>query len=82
METLKMGKLISLAKKEVIGFTPMFEKLEQKVILGGLSTATLKNYGRPIAKISLHFMTPAINLDETQINGCLLYTSPSPRDRG
>ena len=49
----------------------MFKKLEQKVILGGMSPSTLFNYGRCIAKISLHFKTPAILLDEVQINGYL-----------
>ena len=50
METLKRSKIIDRAKNEVTGFTPMFAKLEQKVILGGMSNATLINYGRPIAK--------------------------------
>jgi len=49
----------------------MFEKLEQKVILGGMSKATLLNYGRCIANISLHFQIRAIELDEMQINGYL-----------
>lgn len=71
METLKKSKIIDRAKNEVTGFTAMFEKLEQKVILGGMSNATLLNYGRCIAKISLHFKTPAVELDEVQINGYL-----------
>jgi len=49
----------------------MFSKLEQKVTLGGLSESTLINYGRCIAKISLHFNTPAVELEEEQINGYL-----------
>jgi hypothetical protein len=49
----------------------MFAKLEQKVVLGGLSEATLSNYGRCIAQISLHFYLVAIELDEEQINGYL-----------
>jgi len=71
METLKKSKIIDRAKQEVIGFTPMFEKLEQKVTLGGMTNSTLLNYGRPIAKISLHFKIPAIKLNEIQINGFL-----------
>ncbi len=71
METLKLSRIIDRAKNEVTGFAPMFEKLEQKVILGGMSKATLLNYGRCIAKISLHFQIPAVELDETQINGYL-----------
>ena len=68
MITLKKSRTIDRAKNEVTGFTAMFELLEQKVLLGGLSQATLMNYGRCLARISLHY-------------GCLLYTSPSPRDK-
>ncbi len=73
MEKVKSCKVVDLAKREVIGFTPMYQKLEQKVILGGLSNSTLLNYGRCIAKISLHFKTPAIALEEEQINGYLQF---------
>ena len=71
METLKSSKIIDRAKDEVTGFNSMFEKLEQKVILGGLSNSTLLNYGRCIAKISLHFKCVATQLEEEQINGYL-----------
>lgn len=71
METIKSSKLIDLAKNEVTGFRSMYEKLEQKVILGGMSNSTLVNYGRCIAKISLHFKCVAIKLEEEQINGYL-----------
>ncbi len=49
----------------------MYAKLEQNVVFGGLSESTLTNYGRCIAKISLHFKQLAITLDEEQINGYL-----------
>lgn len=71
METLKSSKIIDRAKNEVTGFTTMYDKLEQKVVLGGLSNSTLLNYGRCIAKISLHFNCVATHLDEQQINGYL-----------
>lgn len=72
METrLKEGRLIKRAKIEVSGFEPMYALLEQKVILGGLSPSTLTNYGRCIARISLHFRCPATLLSEEQINGYL-----------
>jgi site-specific recombinase XerD len=73
MEKVKSSKIIDLAKSEVIGFIPMYQRLEQKVILGGLSNSTLLNYGRCIAKISLHFKRPAIELEEEQINGYLQF---------
>ena len=71
MEKTKKGTIIDRAKKEVYGFSTMFSKLEQKVTLGGLSESTLINYGRCIAKISLHFNTIAVELEEEQINGYL-----------
>ena len=35
----------------------MYQKLEQKVILSGLSQATLKSYSRSIAHLALFFNT-------------------------
>ena len=72
METrLKEGRLIKRAKLEVSGFDEMYALLEQKVILGGLSPSTLLNYGRCIARISIHFRCRATLLSEEQINGYL-----------
>jgi site-specific recombinase XerD len=71
MNAIKPIPFVERAKNQVTGFTKMYELLEQKVILGGLSPSTLTNYGRCIARISLHFKTPAIYLEEEQINGFL-----------
>jgi site-specific recombinase XerD len=46
----------------------MYQKLEQKVILSGLSTATLKSYGRSIAHISLFFNQIPLELSDEVIN--------------
>jgi site-specific recombinase XerD len=73
METIKSSRIIDRAKDEIIGFALIFEKLEQKVLLGGLSNSTLLNYGRCIAKISLHFQCDPTQLEEEQINGYLQY---------
>lgn len=73
MEKFKTNPLIERAKREVTDFRPMFERLEQKVVLGGLSNSTLLNYGRCVAKISLHFKCVPTQLDEEQINGYLQY---------
>ncbi len=58
----------------------MYQKLEQKVILSGLSTATLKNYGRSIAHISLFFNTIPLQLSDAVINEYLaeIRTSKNP----
>ena len=71
MENSKKGTIIDRAKNEVKDFQTMYAQLEQKVMLGGLSQSTLTNYGRCIAKISLHFHCIPIKLEEEQINGYL-----------
>ena len=71
MKITTRSRTIDRAKSEVKGFTSMYAVLEQKIVLGGLSQATLLNYGRCIARISLHYSIAAIDLDEEQINGFL-----------
>lgn len=73
MNTLKKSRTIDRAKHEVKDFKEMFDLLEQKMVLGGMSPATLLNYGRCIARISLHYGIAAIHLDEIQVNGFLQY---------
>ena len=50
----------------------MFQKLEHKVLLSGLSTSTLYNYGRSIAQIALHFRKLPLQLSDQTINEYLL----------
>ena len=71
MGIIKTSRIIDQAKSEVTDFETMFARLEQKVVLGGLSSSTLLNYGRCIARISIHFKCIPIHLDEEQINGYL-----------
>jgi site-specific recombinase XerD len=73
MKKVKSSKIIDRAKNQVKDFEPMYAKLEQKVLLGGLSNSTLLNYGRCIAKISLHFNCIPLHLDIEQINGYLQF---------
>jgi site-specific recombinase XerD len=80
MKSIQESRIIDQAKTQVTEFSVMFDKLEQNVLLGGLSQSTLLNYGRCIAKISLHFNCPAIELNKEQIDGYLqhLLTGPQP----
>ncbi len=64
----KSSRIIDKAKREVTEFATMFQRLEQKVLLGGLSNSTLQNYGRCIAKMSIHFKSIPTQLDEEQID--------------
>jgi len=50
----------------------MFQKLEHKVLLSGLSNSTLYNYGRSIAQIALHFRKLPLELSDQTINEYLL----------
>ena len=50
----------------------MFQKLEQKVLLSGLSSSTLYNYGRSIAHLALHFQCVPLELSDDTINEYLL----------
>ena len=68
---IKRKTVIERAKAEVSNFAQMYCALEQKVILGGLSSSTLNNYGRCIAQIGLHFKQDPTAFEEEQINGYL-----------
>jgi len=50
----------------------MYQKLEQKVLLNGLSPSTLKNYGRCIAHLALHYRRLPLELSDEVINEYLL----------
>ena len=50
----------------------MYQKLEQKVLLNGLSPSTLKNYGRCIAQLALHYRVLPLQLSDEVINEYLL----------
>ena len=67
----KRGIIIDRAKTKVNGLPTMFSRLEQKIVLGGLSESSLKNYGRYIARISLHFNRIPIQLEDEEITGYL-----------
>ena len=69
MSSTKSSPIIDRAKREVTDFRSKYERLEQKVMLGGLSNSTLLNDRRCIVKISLHFKCIPTQLDEEQING-------------
>ena len=50
----------------------MYQKLTEKVVLSGLSTATLKSYSRSIAHISLFFNQIPLELSDAVINEYLV----------
>jgi len=72
MERKKKQTVIERACISVPGFAEMYNKLERKVILGGLSKSTLYNYGRSIAKVGLYFGKIPLELEDDQIEDYLL----------
>lgn len=72
MEKVKKQTIIDRARREVPEFTDMYQKLERKVILSGLSRSTLYNYGRSIAKIALYFGKVPLELEDDEIDDYLL----------
>lgn len=72
MERKKKQTLIERAQLEVPEFKTMYRKLERKVKLSGLSSSTLYNYGRSIARISLYFGKIPLELEDDQIEDYLL----------
>lgn len=72
MERKKKQTVIERACKSVPGFAEMYNKLERKVILGGLSKSTLYNYGRSIAKVGLYFGKIPLELEDDQLEDYLL----------
>lgn len=67
----RRNTIIERAKLQVEGYASMYSKLEQKVVLGGMSESTLINYGRCISRVALHFRMLPTQLEEEQINGYL-----------
>lgn len=60
--------LVEKCIENVTGFTLVYQKLQQQVILRGQSQSTLENYIRRIAQISLHFGKLPEQIDDGQIN--------------
>ena len=70
------NKKISLISKELKEVSELCRnlKIDKKELFGGSMTIT------SLGGIGGSFFTPIINYPEVAILGCLLYTSPSPRD--
>lgn len=64
--------LVTRACREVTGFLPMYQTLEQKVVLLGRSPSTLKNYSRGIAHLALFYQQTPLDLADETINEYLM----------
>jgi hypothetical protein len=51
----KSFTIVEQACHEVRGFRKLYEELDDKVRLSGLSSSTLTSYARKLAQLSLHF---------------------------
>ena len=58
---------MEIACREVAGFSDVYAKLEQKVILSSQSKSTFTNYGRKLAHLCLHFNALPHEVSDDQI---------------
>ena len=49
------GSTLALALDKIAGFGELYQKMERNMSIAGKSKSTLKNYGRHLAKLALHF---------------------------
>lgn len=64
----KTETLVEIACREVAGFSDVYAKLEQKVILSSQSKSTFTNYGRKLAHLCFHFNALPHEVSDEQIN--------------
>ena len=64
----KTETLVEIACREIAGFTDVYAKLEQKVLLSSHSRSTFTNYGRKLAHICFHFKALPHEVSDEQIN--------------
>jgi site-specific recombinase XerD len=64
----KSFTLVEQACQQVRGFRKLYDELDDKVRLSGQSPSTLRNYGRKLAQLSLHFGQLPQHIDEKKLN--------------
>jgi len=65
--------IVAQAQDMVPGFKEGYGKLEQQVVLRGLSKGLLENYGRNVAHLALHFGRCPESVSVEEINGYLYH---------
>lgn len=64
----KSFTIVERAMHEVRGFRNLYQELDDKIRLSGQSESTLKNYGRKLAQLSLHFGKLPQHVGEKEMN--------------
>lgn len=64
----KRFTLIEQASHQVRGFSTLYQQLEEKIVLSGMSKSSLGNYGRKLAQVSLHFNQLPQHIGERKLN--------------
>lgn len=67
----KKETLIDQACRQVIGFSPFYQKIKKRIVISGKSPSTLRNYCTHLAKLALHFNQVPTEIDPDQINDYL-----------
>jgi site-specific recombinase XerD len=60
--------LVEQASHKVRGFSTLYQQLEEKIVLAGMSKSSLGNYGRKLAQVCLHFNQLPQHIDEKKLN--------------
>jgi site-specific recombinase XerD len=64
----KRFTLIEEASHKVRGFSTLYQQLEEKIVLSGMSKSSLGNYGRKLAQVCLHFNQLPQHIGERKLN--------------
>jgi len=75
----KTETLVEKACREVAGFSNVYRKLEQKIILSSHSRSTFTNYGRKLAHLCFHFNALPHEVSDEQINEYLVRLAQSAK---
>lgn len=67
MARKKGSTLLEQAIKNVPGFAGLWHKMNRRMTLAGQSPSTLKNYGRSLAQMALHFEQDPTTVDEEEV---------------
>ncbi len=60
--------LVEQASHQVRGFSTLYQQLEEKIVLAGMSKSSLGNYGRKLAQVCLHFNQLPQHIEEKKLN--------------
>jgi integrase/recombinase XerD len=64
----KSLRLVEEANAQVSGFKELYQEFEDKILISGQSSSTLRNYSRKVAEVCLHFNRLPQQISEKDLN--------------